>query len=97
MVDDHGSVDWDGFDLGPLREELRRACNRAEAERMVYAFERAVAIARIDPELLPPLFAATACLLARVEGVPPRAVLERYFRRAVSDEQWQEVYLPLFQ
>ena len=89
-------MDWDAFDLEPLKEELRRACNRPEAERMVYAFESAIAIARIDPELLPPLLAATACLLARVEGASPRSVLEGYFRRAVSDEQWQEVYLPLF-
>jgi len=90
-------VDWDAFDLEPLTEELRRACGPAEAERMVYAFERAVGLARIDPELLSHLFAATACLLARIEGVSPRAVLETYFRRAVSDEHWQRVYLPLFE
>jgi hypothetical protein len=64
---------------------------------MVYAFERAVALARTDPELLSPLFAATACLLARADGVSPRTVLETFFRRSVSDEQWQELYLPLFQ
>jgi len=63
---------------------------------MVYAFERAVALARIDPDLLSHLFAATACLLARADGVSPRTVLETYFRRAVSDDQWQDVYLPLF-
>jgi hypothetical protein len=91
-----GSVDWDAFDLDPLRAELRRTCSPADSARMVYAFERAVALARVDPELLPPLFAATACLLARAEGVSPRTVLESYFRRAISDEQWQEVYLPLF-
>ena len=64
---------------------------------MIYAFERAVALARIDPELLSHSFAATACLLARADGVSPRTVLETYFRRAVPDEQWQEVFLPLFQ
>jgi hypothetical protein len=90
-------VDWDAFDLEPLTEELRRTCGPAEAERMVYAFERVLAFARIDPDLLSHLFAATACVLARVEGVPPRSVLETYFRRAVSDEQWQRVYLPLFE
>lgn len=90
-------MDWDAFDLDPLTDELRRACGPAEAERMVYAFERAVGLARVDPELLSSLLAATACLLARIEGVSPRAVLETYFRRAVTDEQWQRVYLPLFE
>jgi hypothetical protein len=90
-------MNWDAFDPEPLTEELRRAMGGAEAERMIFAFERAIGVAQLDPELLPPLFAATACLLARVEGVSPRAVLETYFRRAVSDEQWRETYLPLFQ
>ena len=90
-------MDWEAFDLEPLSAELRRSCSESEAERMVYAFERAVALARIDPELLSHFFAATACLLARIEGVSPRTVLETYFRRAVSDEQWRKVYLPLFQ
>jgi hypothetical protein len=91
------SVDWDTFDIGPLTEELRRACDPAEAERMVLAFERALELARIDPELLSHLLAATACLVARLDGVSPRSVLETYFRRAVSDERWQADYLPLFQ
>lgn len=90
-------MDWGDFDLDPLKAELRRDCSPSDSERMVYAFERALALARVDPELLPHLFAATACLLARAEGVSPRTVLESYFRRAVSDEQWQRVYLPLFQ
>jgi hypothetical protein len=89
-------VDWHTFDLDPLIAELRRACAGAETERLVYAFERALGMARVDPELLSHLFAATACLLARAEGVSPRTVLENYFRRAVTDEQWREVYLPLF-
>jgi hypothetical protein len=90
-------MDWEEFDLDPLTEELRRTCGPADAERMVYAFERVVGLARLDPELLSHVFAATACLLARIEGVSPRSVLETYFRRAVSDEQWQRVYLPLFE
>jgi hypothetical protein len=94
---DHQRVDWDGFDLEPLAEELRRSCGPADAERMVYAFERVVGLARLDPELLSHLLAATACLLASIDGVSPRSVLETYFRRAVSDEQWQRLYLPLFQ
>ena len=43
------------------------------------------------------LFAAAASLLAYAEGTSPRTVLETYFRRAVSDEKWREIYLPLFQ
>jgi len=96
-VGDHARVNWDAFDLEPLTEELRRSCSPSEAERLIYAFERAVSLARIDPELLSHLFAATACLLAHVEGSSPRAVLETYFRRAVTDEQWRRVYLPLFE
>ena len=64
---------------------------------MFEAFEQTVALARRDPELLAHLFAAVASLLAYVEGTSPRTVLETYFRRAVTDEQWREVYLPLFQ
>jgi hypothetical protein len=90
-------VDWDAFDLEPLIGELRRACGAAEAERMIFAFERAIGVARVDPELLSHLFAATACLLARTEGVSPRSVLETHFRRAVSDDDWQRSYLPLFE
>ncbi len=90
-------MDWNLFDPAPLTDELRRSLGAAEAERMVYAFERALELARVDPELLSHLFAATACLLARDEGVSPRTVLETYFRRAISDEQWQTLYLPLFQ
>jgi hypothetical protein len=49
-------VNWESFDLEPLTDQLRRSCEAHEAERMVYAFERAVAVARIDPELLSHLF-----------------------------------------
>ncbi len=90
-------MNWESFDLEPLTAQLRQSCPAPEAERMVFAFERAVALARIDPELLSHLFAATACLIARVDGVSPRTVFETYFRRSVSDEQWQDVYLGLFQ
>ena len=95
-MDHDEQMDWDGFELEPLTAELRRSCADAEAERMVYAFERMVGLARLDPELLPHLLAASACLVARAEGVSPRTVLEQFYRRSVSDEQWREVYLPLF-
>lgn len=93
---DDWDVDWELFDAEPLSEELRRSLGAADGERMVYAFEQVLGLARVDPEILPNLFAATACLLARDQGVSPRTVLEVYFRRAVSDEQWQDVYLPFF-
>ena len=64
---------------------------------MFEAFEQTIALAQRDPELLSHLFAAVASLLAYAEGTSPRTVLETYFRRAVTDEQWRDVYLPLFQ
>jgi hypothetical protein len=64
---------------------------------MFEAFPADDHLAQRDPELLSHLFAAVASLLAYAEGTSPRTVLETYFRRAVTDEQWREVYLPLFQ
>ena len=89
-------MDWDAFDLEELAAEIRRTERSADAERAIWAFEEAVRVARIDPELLPHLLAALTCLLARVGDVSPRDVLESYFRRSVTDERWRERYLPLF-
>jgi hypothetical protein len=91
------TMDWDGFDLDVLRTELRKELPGPEAERMVFAFEEALRVARLDPELLPHFLAAVTCLLARAEGTTPRHVLETFFRRSASDEAWRERYLPLFQ
>jgi len=83
-------------DLDRLGAELRATLPAAEAERMVWAFEQAVPVARADQELLGYLFAAVACLLARHEGSSPRDVFEAFFRRSIPDEVWRERYLPLF-
>jgi hypothetical protein len=88
--------DWDGFDLEPLAEELRRTRDPVDAERMVWAFERALGVGRIDTRMLEYLLTASVCLLASAEEESPRDVLERFFRRSVPDEIWREKFLPLF-
>lgn len=90
-------MDWDAFTLERVASELREELSAPEAERMVYAFESALRVARVDPELLPHLLAATACLLAHSEATTPRDVLETFFRRAVADPVWRERYEPLFE
>jgi hypothetical protein len=91
-----GAYDWDGFDLEKLAAELRDDPGGAEGERMIWAFEQALRIARAGDDLLPHFLAATTCLLARAEESTPRAVLETFFRRSASDDSWRERYLPLF-
>jgi hypothetical protein len=80
-----------------LAEHLRRDPGGAEAEKMVWAFERALRVAEVDVELLGHLLAATVCLIAAGEHSSPRTVLEAFFRRSVTDARWREDYLPLFQ
>jgi hypothetical protein len=86
---------WHELDLETLAHELRSTLPPAEAERMVWAFEQALAVARIDGDLLRYLLAATASLLARVEESSPRTVFEDFFRRSVSDNEWRERYAGL--
>jgi hypothetical protein len=88
--------DWDEL-LERLACELRSDPGGAEGERMIWAFEQALNVARIDEGLLSHLLAATTCLLARIEDSTPRDVLEAFFRRAVSEEVWRHRYLPLFE
>ena len=88
-------MDWDDFGLEPLAETVRRTRNPADAEKTIWAFERALMVARIDPDLLNYLLVATACLLGRVDGRTPREVLETFARRAVDDETWRGDYEPL--
>lgn len=90
-----GRIDWHALDLEPLRAELRGSLPPPEAERMIFAFERAVAVARVDGELLDFLATATICLLASEEGQTPRDVLEALFRCSVSDEGWRARYATL--
>jgi hypothetical protein len=88
-------LDWHELDLEALASELRATLPRAEAEKMLWAFERAVAVARIDGDLLRYLLAASAALIARAEDSSPRTVLEAYFRRSVSDDEWRDRYARL--
>jgi hypothetical protein len=89
------AVDWSGFDLEQLAERLREDRRAPDAERTIWAFERALEIARADPELLDDVLAAIVCLIARVGETTPRDVLETYFRRAPSDWRWRDELLPL--
>lgn len=90
------SFDWDSFDLEKLAAELREDPGGAEGERMIWAFEQALRVARAGDDLLPHFLAATACLLAWAEETTPRTVLEAFFRRSASDDSWRDRYLPLF-
>ncbi len=89
-------VDWDDFDFDPLVRELRECVGGPDGEKMIWALEQAVGVARIDPELLDYMLAAVTCLLARVTDRSPRDVLEAYARRSISDEEWHERYSGLF-
>lgn len=93
---DKDRVNWDTFDLEHLTGELRQHPGDADAEKTIWAFEEAVRVARIDDDLLGYQLAAITCLLARLEGCSPRAVLETWFRRSISDEEWSAHLLPLF-
>jgi hypothetical protein len=86
---------WDDLDLEALERELRSTLPAAEAEKMIWAFEQARSVARIDGDLLRYLLAATASLVARAEGSSPRDVFEAFFRRSVSDEDWRDRYAGL--
>jgi hypothetical protein len=88
-------LDWHELDLEALTAELRSTLPAAEAEKMVWAFERALTVARADGDLLRYLLAATASLIARAEGSSPRTVFEAFFRRSVSDDEWRDRYAGL--
>ena len=90
------SVDWHTFDLDGLAAVVRAQGGGPDAERMVWAFEEGIRVARLDPELLPYLLAALTCLIARLENCSPRDVLETFFRRSIPDDEWRSRYLPLF-
>jgi hypothetical protein len=90
-----GSIDWNQLDLDRLASELRSTLPAAEAEKMVWAFEQALGVARIEGDLLRYLFAATAALMARVEDTSPRTIFEAFFRRSVSDDEWRDRYVGL--
>lgn len=89
------AVDWDTFGVERLAAELRGTRSGPDAEKMIFAFEEAVRMARIDEDLLDYLLVATCCLLARVDNSSPREILETFFRRSLTTEEWREHYLPL--
>jgi hypothetical protein len=89
-------IDWYELDLETLARELRETLPPAEAEKMIWAFEQARSVARLDADLLRYLLAAVASLLAGVEDSSPRAVFEAFFRRSVSDDEWRERYAGMF-
>jgi hypothetical protein len=93
---DRRPVDWDRFDLDELAREIRAMAKAADAEKTIWAFEEALRVARIDPELLSYQLAAISCLIARRDGVSPRDVFEAFFRRSIADEHWRDRFLPLF-
>jgi hypothetical protein len=88
-------MDWDTLDLEPLFEIIRLQGRPSDAERTVWALERARSVARIDGELLRYLLVACVALVAAEEGETPRTVLERTFRRAIGDAEWRERFAPL--
>jgi hypothetical protein len=81
-------VDWHQADLSKLFEQIRERFPASEAEKMVWAFERAFEVARVDEQLLEHLLVAAACLVAQTQDVTPRDVFEQFFRRSVSDDEW---------
>ena len=89
-------MDWNSVDPEPLFEAIRTRGPASDAERSVWAFERALVAAKIDGDLLRHLLVACVCLVAHEEGETPRTVLERLFRRTVSDDEWTQEYAPLF-
>lgn len=88
-------LNWHELDLEALAAELRSTLPPAEAEKMIWAFDQAVGVARIEGDLLRYLLAATAALIARVEDSSPRTIFEAFFRRSISDDEWRDRYAGL--
>lgn len=89
-------MEWNDVDPTAVFEAIRDRGPGPEAERTVWAFERALAVARVDAGLLWHLLAATVSLVAVEEGQTPRGILEQTFRRSIGDAEWQERFAPLF-
>ncbi len=81
--------------VNALSAAVRETQSPADGEKMIWAFEQALGIARIDEGLLDYVLVAVVCLIARVTAESPRTVLETYFRRSVGDDEWRLRYLPL--
>ena len=88
-------MDWHDLDADPLFDAIREQAPPPDAERMIWALERALRVARIEPGLLDHLAVAAICALAYRDGTTPRATLELLFRRAVDDDTWRDEYASL--
>jgi hypothetical protein len=88
-------VDWDSFDPAALFQVIRERGPAPDAEQTIWAFERALQVARTDAAFVEHLVVASVCLLAYDRGETPRTILEQMFRRSVSDLVWNERYAQL--
>jgi hypothetical protein len=88
-------VDWHEIDPSALFEVIREQTPPSDAERMVWALERVLAAARIEPGLLDHVAVAAICALAYRDAETPRTIVEKLFRRAVADERWERDYASL--
>ena len=89
-------MQWDDFDETSLYELIRDRGPEEDAERTIRAFRYVLDAARTDPALLEHMLVAAVSLAALDEDETPRTILDRVFRRSVSDEQWRREYAPLF-
>jgi hypothetical protein len=89
-------VQWDDFDETSLYEVIRDRGPEEDAERTIRAFRYVLYAARTDPALLEHVLVAAVSLVALDEDETPRTILDRVFRRSVSDEEWRREYAPLF-
>jgi hypothetical protein len=85
-------VDWENFDPSALFEAIRARGPAPDAEQTVWAFERALHVARTDAAFIEHLVVASVCVMAFERGDTPRTILEHLFRRSVSDREWRETY-----
>ena len=90
------AVDWDAFRFDELAASVRDTQHPVDGAKMIWAFEEALLVARIDEALLDYLLVAVVCLLARPTDGTPRVVLAASVRRSVGDDEWRRRYLPLF-
>jgi hypothetical protein len=89
-------VQWDEFDESSLYALVRERGPEQDAERTIRAFRHVLDAARRDPELLEHMLVAAVSLVALGEDETPRTILDRIFRRSVSDEEWRREFAPLF-
>lgn len=92
LGDTRSIMDWESFDPSPLFDAIRERGPAPDAEQTVWAFERALQVARADAAFIEHLVVASVSLLALERAETPRTILEQLFRRAVSDREWRERY-----